>query len=213
METQGRGAPHARGHSHFIPGWGPSWGWGPASLASLGDPPSSFGRPDKRCLSGTHLSRGHQGSQPPSQSPPGWTCARPAAEAAVKSLGLCTVHPPPDLCLCLPQRRPGPLEEQERRAGPVEGPAWPGLGLPAGPQALLLEGSPGGLGETGPASSLLGDPWLFRRPPAVTPFHGPLRDDSQADVHIMCTNSLLREVSSQAPLLAQIPLTSFSQVL
>lgn len=183
METQGRGAPCPRVHSHFISGWGLSWGWGPASLASLGGPSSSFGcqgSPDKRWLSGAHLSRGRRGSQPPSQSPPGWTCARPAAEvtAAVKNLGLCTVHPPPhpDVCLRLPQRRPGPLEEQERRAGPVEGPAWPGLGLPAGPQALLLEGSPGGLGETGPASSLLGDPWLFRHPPAVTPFHGPLRD-------------------------------------
>lgn len=126
---------------------------------------------------GSFRGHGHQ-----SQSLPGWTCARPTPEVtdAVKNLGLSTVHPAPpphlDLCLRLPQRRPGPLEEQEGRAGPVEGPAWPELGLPAGPKALLLEGSPGGLGETGPASSLLGDPWLFRRPPALTPFHGPFMD-------------------------------------
>ena len=176
------------------------------------------GRPDSG-VSVALTSLGVVGSRPPELVPPGWACARPAAEvtAARKNHGRaqCTL-PPPALCLRLPQSRPGPLEEQEGGAGPVEGPGWPRLRPPGRPKALLPGGSAGGPGETGPASSLLVDSWLFRCPPAVTRFRGPHVDGHahvcKADVQTGQVNSLLRQVSSQAPLLAQVPLTSFSQV-
>lgn len=181
--------PVPRRRSHCV-SEGVSWGGGQPRSPGSGGPPSSCGRASRRAaravqtsggLGGARLSRGCRGSQPPEPVLPGWACARPTAEvtAARKNHG-CAHYtlPPPDLCLRLPQRRPGPLEEQDGRAGPVGGPGWPRLGPPAGPKALLPEGSAGGLGETGPASSLLGDPWLLRRPPAVTRFRGPTWTDT-----------------------------------
>lgn len=219
MRPRGGVCPVPRRCSHFISGWGFSWGWGPASLTWIGRPALLLrpdfragcqGRPDKRCLSGVHLSRVRRGSWPSEPVPARLDLCPPHSRGHGRSEEPGPAHstprpPPPhlDLCLRLPQRRPGPLEEQEGRAGPIEGPARPELGLPAGPKALLLEGSPGGLEETGLASSLLGDPWLFRRPPALTPFHGPLMDGHapvcKADAHIMQVSSLLREVSSEPP--------------
>lgn len=227
METQERGAPRPQEALSLRLG-GRLLGWGPASLAWIGRPTLLLrpgfragcqGRPDKR---GSRWSS-------PLQGLPGVTATR----ASPARLGLCPPHrrghgrqEEPRLCtLHPPTPRPLPPSPpaQARALGGAgrEGRARRGTRLaqaraPSRPQSPAPGRQCRGPGGTRTSVFPPRGPLAPQTPSSCYTFPRPHVDGHAhvctEDEHAVQVNSLLRQVSPQAPLLTQVPLTSLSQV-